>query len=229
MTARCADSSTYQRGCRCSACQAYSRRSRELTRHRAELRARGVEFPGDLLPAGETRSLLKRAMKRGLTQTEITRLTGVTRPTLWRILNGHPTVRRSTANTLHRVLVDDENRHIRPGTRVPTVRPRHIIRCLEAQGWSLDHLEEIIENNLGVSGSCIDSPLRQDRKTITAVNAKKIDWLYENIGDRVGPSKSLITKMMNRGFFPSKHYNANGEILVSTLSPEQRDALARVR
>lgn len=126
-------------------------------------------------------------------------------------------------------LEDDMDRDLLPGTRIDVKKSQQIIRSLCAQGWTQQHQKYIIENNLNQPGGVILHVMRSERKYTVKHIEDRLIWLANAIGDRQGPSKIISVKMQNMGYFPLKHYNLKGDLIVSTLSAEQRAQLKSVQ
>lgn len=222
MNRRCPDGKTYAQGHRCDHCREWHRRERSKSRYRQLQRAKGGVYPLDTVPARESQDLVKAALKRGLTKAEIHRISGVGRPTITRIFK-QEFIQARTARKLHNALADeDAPRKPLPGARIPKKKYAQIVRSLEAQGWALPHLEYIVINNSDATACSLQGPLREANKYVNYKTAERLEWLAKAIGDRTGPSHIVAMKMLHRGYFPLKHYNVNGDLIASTLSPTQK-------
>lgn len=103
-----------------------------------------------------------------------------------------------------------------------------MVKSLAAQGWTFGHQRDILYNNLGVNAGFIQSVCMSTNTNCYAGNEAHIKWLVRAIGDASGPSARSMTIMKNRGVFPTKHYNLKGDLIVSTLSPQQKQFIKRV-
>lgn len=212
--------------CKCPECRARKAAIQKRYRKRVAQRKWGVESPLDQFPVGPTRQLLRDANAFGTTFREMEKLTGYSRRDLQRIANGNrKTIRRETRDTIHRAIPDPDIRAYLPDTLVPIAKAKQIARSLSAQGFSLDHQAEILRNNLGVSGSFVKHLAHPYRRQIFKKNEDIMLWLEKEIGIRTGPGKKCVTWAKKNGFYPLKHYDAKGKLLVSTLSADERRRL----
>lgn len=221
-------SKTHKNGCTCGPCKQYYSKATQRYHIRTHARARGVQYDIDLIPVDDSREAVQQARKRGLSYNEISRLTGVERQQLCFIEQGkRKRVQRRTQKKILQGLSEPDVRNIAPTSLVPiTVEPQ-IVHSLEAQGWTSEHLKEILQNNGQGSGTIIDNVFKN--KKALARNLKQVYWLADVIGDKLGPSHRGRMLMQARGIFPMKHYNENGRLNERTLNADQRAALRRVR
>lgn len=225
---RCRDGRLYREGCRCSFCKQQIATANALYLHRRTLRERGVISDQDLIDATETRKLLLRAQECKITDRDLEMLTGLTRESFTRIRSGKSSrVRRETATLISRALADMEVVKRHDMTLVDGRWSRQMQLSLCAQGWTRQHQRDILKNNLQSSGGFITSR-RIDGSKVYYKNVKQMKWLVRAIGERRGPATALAARMQTRGVFPAKHYNVYGELIVSSLTEEQRSYIAGV-
>lgn len=210
--------------CRCQDCK-WTRSKASMT---AELRKierdRGAQFPTDMVPREPARVILMRLSKLGYSQNELVRLTGCNAKTFTRIRHrrGSTFVYRKVYDALVAVYNEDQ-RSFEPNTEIPAKKSRQIIKSLAAQGWTYDHQMEILRNNRDINAGFLKVTVRNRTKYIRAINAQHIQWLGKTLGEQLGPSESGRVHMRARGFFSQKHYSMKGDLIVSTLTPEQRE------
>lgn len=187
-------------------------------------RARGKKFDCDLVPADTARNMVLEARDRGLTYPEISRLTGVEKNTLGRLIwQNRKLVTRRIERQIMRGLQDPDARSIAPNSLVPITVERQMVRSLMAQGWTCMHLYGIIQQNGRGSGSIVKQLLdKPNYKYARAEKLANVYWLVEVIGDKLGPSLQNRAKLPKKGVFPLKHYDSEGKLDVRTLSDEQR-------
>jgi hypothetical protein len=196
---------------------------------RATQRAQGMKLPTDLIEPANAKKLLKQLLRDGYTQKELQQLTGINSKTLTDLRTGaRPKIQRKVESALERVQ-EESPRYFEPYTNLPAKKSRQILKSLMAQGWSLDHQRAIIEKNRDHPAGFLHNLTRNRTKYIWAINALQMQWLEKMIGDREGPSQTLKTKMYNRAIFPTKHYSLKGDLIVSSLSAEQRAKLKSVQ
>lgn len=222
--------------CRCDYCRIEATRRRKRQRLNSIKRQRGAIFPYDMVSGKEAATLVQTAVRRyGYTAREVGRITGTGSPTIQKLLRSSlrdehaVTVTYRVHQNVVKGLTDCDERNLLPGSLVPIKRSQQLVRSMCAQGWSQQHQLEIIEKNLGQSGYCILHVMRSGTSRITKEVEDRIVWLSQAIGERVGPSQILITKYKNWGYFPLKHYSVKGDLIVTTLSPEQRAIHERLR
>lgn len=193
---------------------------------RQQRRAQGVQYDIDLVPAGPSRELVDAAHERGIPYGEIARLTGLRKETVGQLVwKDRKRIRRSTADAIYRGLAGDRHdmRSLVPMQLVP-VTPNHLrlVRSMCAQGYTLAHQIEIIQQNGMGSGSVINGLCRRKLKDMRVESLRQLEWLVSVIGNRPGPSHQSMMFMQHRGVFPLKHYTPEGKLNVSSLTPEQR-------
>lgn len=239
----------YQHGCPCLACKECGRKAQVRARLKAIGRERGAIYDTDIVPSDEAIQRVREMIRRRkLSREEMARMTGVSSFTLGRLARPKiksggqylrdprtpPTITRrvdtAVAGLYAKVFADDETpRDMVPGSLVPVKKSKQIVYSLCAQGWSIEHLSEIIKNNTGESGQVLSSLRDKARKYVTKRTEDKVLWLARAIGDRTGPSKNNAAKFRKRGYFPLRHYNVYGDLMPTTLSREQRAILESVQ
>lgn len=222
----------YFSGCRCPECTHIHTVRTKRSRLRSAQRARGAIFESDRVDARPAVLVLKAAQRRGMSASEITRVTKLDRSTIDRLLHSsrkkQNTCWRSTDIAIRTALADPENRAPVSRTHVSAKRSKQIIASLRAQGWSIAHLRDIIVNNSNHSPWAIHKLSRDSKEYVEKSTEDLVLWLANAIGDRIGPSSSTAKRAFNQGHFPNKHYDGVGDIIASSLSPEQRQQLRRV-
>ncbi len=206
---------------------------RQSRRRRAE-RDNGKIFPTDKVNPGRARQIILDAKRRGLSYAEIGRLTGLNWENIERIAGIHKdrkaqTIYRSTELAVVKGLTDEYRRSILPQSLVSDKKSRQIIRSLGAQGWTSTHLDDILFNNTGYTGSICQHTIRNKRLSMRKENEDRILWLADTLKTAEGPSKTLRTRSRNLGYFPLKHYNIHGDLIEDSLSREQKAFLQNVR
>jgi hypothetical protein len=193
-------------------------------------RERGAIFPDDLIDPKDARELITAARARGMTFNEIGRLTGLPKERVRKIhKNETRRVRRDTVDKIYRGLGDPDNRALLDGSLVDPHWTKTMIYALGAQGWSKLHLQDILRNNQDTSGEFINVITRyRGERQIYYRSEKQMKWLVRAIGDKTGPNKCTATKMRKRGYFPTKHYDGEGNLIRGSLNREQRAAYASV-
>lgn len=230
-TPKCSQGRTYWMGCRCEHCTRTATRLKAETRYRRMQRDRGLLFDSDLIDAAECRRLLRLAKKRGLSYSEISRLSGIPRLTVLNLANHkRDKCRRITARLLINAVSDPDNRATLPKSFVPNAWTKQMIKSLSAQGWSTLHQAEIIQNNRGHAAGFIRSMgSRTQATSVLKSSEDEMKWLVRAIGDKEGPSNIAKAKMRSRGIFPTKHYDGVGKLIYGSLSPEQKAIYDSVR
>lgn len=200
-------------------------------RQRQAMRAWGNLLDDDLIDPADAIEAINRALNEwDLSIREVARLTGLPHDTISMIRRGkRKRITRRISNTIIRSLQNEHSRAIQENTRVPAQWSAQMVRSLIAQGWTMQHQRDILQNNLGISAGFIPSIGRGTNQMCYARHEENVKWLVRAIGDASGPSLRSMTIMKNRGVFPTKHYNLKGELIVSTLSVEQRASYKRVR
>lgn len=230
---RCPDGLTYGKGCRCSFCRKTVAAMNARYRLRVMQKERGVISPDDLVPVDDIRELLikvARQRKRHITDRDLELLTGLNSRTIYMIRSGKTQrCRRDTAERIIKALEYDdyiETRH--PMTQVDGAWLRQMSLSLCAQGFTRDHQRELIERHLGVKAGFLRVRGDKRNKKVYYRSVEHMRWLVRAVGDATGPSTVLAKRMRTRGIFPTKHYDANGRLIRSSLSPEQRKLLEGV-
>ena len=216
---------------------AESSKRRKEQRYRALLRKRdGVVFDQDQVSGKQAAILVQSAVRNhGRSLRDISRQTGVSHTTLAKLLKSSLRDEWVVSITYrnHKALVqgleDLDEKNLLPGSPVSVKRSRQLVLSMCAQGWSQTHQRHIIENNLGVSGFCVEHVRREKSQRISKEIEDRIVWLSQAIGDRIGPSQLLITRCRNWGYFPLKHYSLKGDLIEATLSQEQQQYIKRIR
>ena len=199
---------------------------------RKAAKERGQVFDTDLLPSADTEKLLRVAHEQhGLTDRDIARLTGFPEETICRIRNGNVKsgkIRRSTITRISQALENADIAERHPQALVDAAWMRQMSLSLCAQGFTLAHQREILQNNLGIKGSFIKGAKQSRGKYLRYENLKAMRWLVRAIGDAQGPANSLAKRMQTRGHFPTKHYDYAGNLIRASLTEEQRQHIASV-
>jgi hypothetical protein len=199
----------------------------ETYRKREAARVYGKTYDIDLINPEETCKLIWDAWAvRGLTFVQMAAMTGIQKDTLRAIY--HQRRRRITRATHEKIVkgLAEPRRAMKPTTLVDADPHRWKISCLLAQGWRQKDLEKILGDNGKPTGWLRNVP---DTVQFTYRTVKLIDWLVNVIGDRHGPSRSTANRMLRLGFFPLIHYTENGQLIVSSLTPEQLELYKRVQ
>lgn len=168
----------------------------------------------------ESVELVRVAKQRGTSYQEMSRITGLRDKTLEDLAAGrrkfilHDTARRLS------VLADDTVAAPSPGSLVSSRKAQQIRLSLLAQGWSVAHQREILQNNWGIPGGFIIG--LETRDTLRLDNHQAYVRLADTIGSREGPSIRTKNWYARRGIFPLRHYDGSGQLIRSTLSLEQK-------
>lgn len=165
-------------------------------------------------------AIIEAAHKRGMSYAEMARVTGLTSEML-RFTKKKRFIYLSTAQKIAK-LRNDEVRALRSHSLLPAKKGIQVLHSLGAQGFSHRHVAWIVENNLRVPGNNIPNLNKADRQYITKKTMDILLWLEKEIGAKQGPSAISRSKQLNRGYFPLKHYNVNGDLMLNTLTPEQK-------
>lgn len=195
-------------------------------------RVRGEVFDTDLVACGPAIDAVKAAVERGIGTTEISRLTDTSTDTIWRLKHYRKPDDLMTRKTRKKILAgleDPDARSIHPRGLVPKKRTAQIVHSLCAQGFTLDHQAFIVENNTGTDGDPVSWATRSDHEMLRKETQDKAEWLARVLGDAKGPSSLTAKKTQRRGYFPLRHYTGTGDLLVNTLSAEQKAIFRRVQ
>lgn len=224
----------YNRGCRCDLCRTKAAEYMARYRKNTALRQWGHQLPSDLVDQETAVKLVWEATSvRGLNFMDIVRLTGVSKKTIEDIYHQR-TARGKITRRTHDRIVKGLAREIRldlhegksDTSLVDLDQYRWILYGLYAQGWTGDHLVQILKKAGRPHGWMIH---HYEKTQIRLGNVKHLLWLAELIGDRQGPSRENKTRMRNRGHFPLIHYTETGRLIESSLTPEQKAAYRRVQ
>lgn len=221
---------TYHLGCRCSFCREDHRKRRNAQRLRALERSRGVIAGTDRVDPTETAKLIRQARANGASDDELARVTGLATATIQKIRTRNVNfVLRDTADVVRRALQDNEDlRAFSDGSLVPAKWTRAMVHGLMAQGWPAAKQQELLRENLGVSGRFIFTAIRGIHDNLYYVNERSMYWLVSQIGNATGPSKRSMAFAERNGYFPTKHYDSKGELIVSSLPKEKRQGIEGV-
>lgn len=232
----CPFGSNYKLKCRCDYCRAVKREIQRVYRLRKAQQYHGYQSDKDLVPADAAKARVRDARKHGATFAELAVMTGIRAEQLQSLVNSTPRrkspgrVRRATANKIMEGIPDYDSRTFLPTSKVPLDKARQICASLSAQGWTCDHQREIIErHHPGMTASFVHHLTAEGRTGLLKKNEDLMLWLEKAIGNKIGPSKKGATYMTNRGYFPTRHYNAYGKLIKATLSREQKAILERVQ
>ena len=228
---RCPEfTSTYNKKCRCDFCREVHRERRREHRMRASARTWGEQLPTDKVDVSEARDLILRAVSNGASDCEIGRITGLASQTIWDLRHGKRTrIQRDTHDKIRKALENNTDmRNFRDGTRVDATYTLAMIHGLIAQGWPILKQRELIEQNMGRPAGFIRSVLSRQYPGVHYANEQAMRWLVSQIGDTLGPSSRSRAWAKNNGYFPTKHYDFNGKLVVSSLPKEMRQAIEGV-
>lgn len=223
--------SSYGRGCRCSFC----RKKISITENKYRLRVlekeRGITHYDDLIDAHDTHVMVRNAIQwKWVRLTELQQWTGIGRPALTAIRDGKTKrIRRHNADAIQKAIENRDMTPLKGMTRVSSKRACAIALGLCAQGWTLEHQREILQRHRNVSGGFILSITQKKYHHTYAVNEEHMEWLAKTIGERQGPSRQSKYQMKARGIFPVKHYSLKGDLIVQSLSADQRAIRKRVQ
>lgn len=203
---------------------------RKNQRARASARERGERLPTDRVDATEALDLVLRAVANGVTNCELGRMTGLSSQTFWDMRHRVTTqISRRTHDKIVRVLRDNTDlRDFKRGTRVPAHYTRTMIRALCAQGWTQEKQREVLQQNTNVSGGFIKGVTCDNYPHVYYANEQAIRWLVSQIGDARGPSRNSIAWGARNGYYPTKHYDFDGKLIVSSLPDEVRQGIEGV-
>jgi hypothetical protein len=200
---------------------------RQLRRRNAA-RQYGVTYDSDRLdPEIAVKLIWEASSVRGLTYIQIAEKCGIARATVSDLYHQRrPYVLRGTQDKIVAGLSDDRPPRYTKGQKVLKDDFSWMVRSLQAQGWRREDLIQMLKDAgrpRGFFRHYDTVPL------LTRQSAKQILWLAETIGDRRGPSSLTAKRMLARGFFPLIHYTENGELIESSLTPDQKAMLRRVQ
>lgn len=200
-------------------------------RARAAQRSWGVQSPDDLIEAQEAFDLVFRAFSHGTSNMELSRITGLSGQTFSDIRNHkHKLMKRKTRDAIVRHLADnDDLRSFKPGSRVPAKYCVTMSHALSAQGWSQVKQQELLETNLGKTAGFIRGVTSYNAyANVCYENDQAMRWLVRQIGDATGPSTRSMSWARKRGYFPTKHYDVEGNLVVKSLPKELRQSIEGV-
>lgn len=197
-------------------------------RRRKAARAYGYQYSTDRIdPEEATKLIWEASAVRGLAHWQIAEICGIARQTVSDIYHQkRPYIERVTHDKIVASLTGDIRTPRTAGQKVLKDHYSWMIRCLQAQGWRRTDLIQMLKDNgrpRGFFRHYDTVPL------LTRQSAKQIVWLAETIGDRRGPSSITAMRMQKRGYFPLIHYTENGEIIESSLTPDQKACFRRVQ
>jgi hypothetical protein len=197
-------------------------------RRRKAARAFDVEFPTDRIdPETAVKLIWDASSVRGLTYVQISQKCGISRATVSDLYHQRrPYIERATHDKIVAGLSDERPPRYTKGQKVLKSDFAWMVRCLQAQGWRREDLIQMLKDAgrpRGFFRHYDTVPL------LTRQSAKQIVWLAETIGDRRGPSSQTAKRMQARGFFPLIHYTENGELIESSLTPDQKVLRRRVQ
>lgn len=231
----CPYNRTYKSGCRCTFCAGKHSAAQQRYRRRQAIRRYGITTEVDRIPAGPVIKRVTDARANGATFSELAQMTGLRKTYLQALTKSRPsrkqpvTVQRRTFEKIMKGIPEYDSRVFLPTTIVPRTKAIQICHSLSAQGWTMNHQRDIIENNTEHSGEFIKHIAEGRRTGILKKNEDLMLWLEKIIGDKTGPSKYASTYMTNRGYFPLRHYTPQGKLNKSTLTREQKAILERVQ
>lgn len=193
-------------------------------------RERGIKSHTDRVDPTEARDLVSRAFSNGASDDEIARLTGLASSTIYSLRNEDMAfVLRGTHDAIMKALRDNEDaRAFSDGTRVSAKWTCAMIHGLMAQGWTAEKQQELLRQNLGITGRFVFTTIRRLHNNLYYTNEQAMRWLVSEIGDATGPSNRSKKFAQRNGYFPTKHYDSRGELIVSSLPKEKRQAIEGV-
>lgn len=228
---RCPEfNSTYHQKCRCDFCRKTAARLRREQRYRTAARSWNVTHATDIVDGTEAYELVLRAVSHGTSDGELSRITGVSTHTFGKLRRTGPKpIQRSTHDLIVRALRDNTDlRSFTRGKRVPANYTITMIHALSAQGWTHEKLREILRTNLDTSGAFINTVTYRKTDHVYYESDMAIRWLVAQIGDTRGPSNRAALMARTRGYFPTKHYDVEGNLVVKSLPKEVRQSIEGV-
>ena len=205
----------FRRGCPCEDCRVAHLRAEKAYRVR---RDRGIKL---LVPASRTATHLRRLLEHpDASIALISRLCGVSRTTLMRVLEGaNDTIHRDRetrvlAVTLEQVLAETPFR----SDQVQVTVQR--IRSMQAQGWSLAWQARQLGRGCPVLFDLVDGQAAR----VTAKTADKVAKLAAEVDGKWGPSTLSRRQAAAAGWHPLADYDDHGNLLVDEIDPEQERA-----
>lgn len=220
---------TYRTGCKCEVCRAVVAQYMSNWRRRKAERVWGKSHPSDLVSPERCEKLIWDAYSvKGMTIADISRITTLKKQTISSLFHGdRKYVTRATEEKIAGALDRDHVTRVHePMTLVDAAPHKWILYALHAQGWRERDIELILKRNGKHTGFV--RHVKDGRGQIQWRTAQALQWLAEYIGDRKGPSRQTAAAMRKRGYFPLIHYSETGNLLVSSLTPEQRQFIQRL-
>lgn len=197
-------------------------------RRKAEARW-GKEHPTDMVSPEVGAKLIWHAVSvEGMTFVDVMHATGVWKETVAKIYYQKVShIQRRTHDKLVAGLDREDLMATRgPESLIDARKYNWVIGCLHAQGWRQDDLTQLLRE------AGFEFNVRhhtRHRFMIKKRNAEAIEWLMNTVQDKKGPSLQTRTRTQNQGIFPLIHYTEDGELIESSLLPEQRAILKRVQ
>ena len=187
-------------------------------------------MPHDRVDATQARELVLRAVSHGTTNVELERITGVSSQVFWDLRNSdRKYISRRTHDAICRTLTDNTDlRAFAPGTRVNAKYTLAMIHGLIAQGGPPEKQRELLRTNLGINGGFLKGVAAQQWSNVSYENEQNMRWLVSQIGDTQGPSPRSRAWARRKGYFPTKHYDTAGNLVVSSLPKELRQGIEGV-
>lgn len=198
-------------------------------RRRKAQRSWGGQFDNDLVSPEKSMKLVWEAVSvRGMDFVDVARVVGTTRSTVADIYYSRR--KRVTREMEQRIVVALSSqalgRRPKPHDTLETEPYRWMMYGLHAQGWRQQDLQQILLAHGKTAGWVrwlAVKPLVRRR------SIEDLKWLVHHVGDKRGPSKSNRALMQTLGHFPLIHYTEEGDLIESSLLPEQRAALRRIQ
>lgn len=171
-----------------------------------------------LVPAGPVREHILKLMAASplATAPNIGSAAGLEGYEIRHILTDRASVHRETAKAITAVT---PARLERCAARVPARIPRMQARALQAQGFTLRALGEMC----GVAHGLAWVPL--DTEFVAQHVARRMARIYQEVGDREGPSQRTKDWARRNGFYPAIHYDEDMNLIPGSLPGRREECL----
>lgn len=179
-------------------------------------------LPPPLVPVGPAREHIERLIaESGLPGNAVARAVGISAQTVGNILGRSKRTQHIVKYAVHAAILATTADHVRgvdywTDRHASTVR----LRALQANGWSLTMLGEAYGMNL------TNLAVQPDESPIQTRVARRIERLYETIGDQPGTSARSATVARGLGYFPPIYYDEdmNPVEVTETFDEAQEEA-----
>jgi hypothetical protein len=148
----------------------------------------------------------------------IGQVAGVSTTLLHNVLNGQPTVRYDTHLAVTSLDVEDVQHLAVWADREPT---RRRVNALRANAWPTPALQDMTGSNM--------SHIVNKTGLIHATIARKVQFVYDRIGDEVGPSRKTMKAARAEGHLPPIYWNDDMTLVEAEGDDEATRAQTKAR